>query len=70
MKDKSDKLVIELYGGGQFQGYLKHLSIANRHFDSTPYKQEAKAYAKVATANKDIEAVAILTNGAIRGVVG
>ena len=49
MKNKLDALHIELYGGGQFQGYLKSVSTYHQHIDSTPNKADAKAYAKFET---------------------
>jgi len=44
--DKLDRLRIELYGMGQFQGYLKSVSVANQRVYSTNNKYEAKTYAK------------------------
>lgn len=67
--DKRDKLRIEVYADNQFQGYLQHMSKANRTFDTTSYLQEAKTYSSITTANKDITLISALTNGACVGRV-
>lgn len=65
MKNSLDKLHIALYGGGQFQGYLKSVSIYHTKVTSTQNKSEAKAYAKRETAMKDVELVHVLTHAGL-----
>lgn len=65
MKNKLDALHIELYGGGQFQGYLKSVSTYHQHVDSTLNKADAKAYARFETAQKDCQLVGLLTAGGL-----
>ena len=70
MKNRLDALHVELYGNGQFQGYLKSVSTYYQKVESTPNKMEAKAYAKMETAQKDGELVRVLTHGALTYNVG
>ena len=63
MRDNLDKLRIELYGDGKFQGYLKSVSMANQNVKSTMNKMEAKTYSKEDTAYKDIEKISHITRG-------
>ena len=63
--DKLDRLRIELYGMGQFQGYLKSVSMANQRVYSTNSKYEAKTYAKRETAEKDADRVGRITCGGL-----
>lgn len=65
MANSVDKLHIALYGGGQFQGYLKSVSIYHSKVTSTQHKSEAKAYAKIETAMKDAELVQALTHAGL-----
>ncbi len=60
-----DKLRIELYGMGQFQGYLKSVSMANQRVFSTNNKYDAKTYAKRETAEKDADRVGRITCGGL-----
>ena len=63
--DKLDRLRIELYGMGQFQGYLKSVSVANQRVYSTNNKYEAKTYAKKETAEKDADKIGRITCGGL-----
>jgi len=65
MKNSLDKLRIELYGMGEFQGYLKSVSTANQKVYSTNNKYEAKTYAKRETAEKDADRVRRITCGGL-----
>ena len=53
--DEYDKLVLEVYDQGQFTGYLKSISVIKNKFTMTPYKGEAKKYAKQQTAEKEMK---------------
>ena len=69
MNNKHDKICIELYAGGMFQGFALHVSKTNQTVDSTPYKQDAKRYTSHKTAEKDIELIDYITKGNVRGVI-
>lgn len=61
MKKSLDKLRIELYGMGKFQGYLKSVSVANQKVTPTNNKYEAKSYARRETALKDVDTIGRIT---------
>ena len=65
MKDKLDKIRIELYGNGVFQGYVKSVSTANQKVISTPNKADAKTYGSPETAVKDTDKIMAMTHGAL-----
>lgn len=65
MKDKLDKLRIELYGNGIFQGYVKSVSAANQKVKSTPNKVDAKTYSSFESAGRDAEKIMHITHGAL-----
>ena len=67
MAHKKTKIYIELYGDRQFQGYLKRIGRTKSWVESTLVLDEAKTYAKIDTAQSDIERVAKMTHGALTG---
>lgn len=69
MTNKQDKMCIELYAGGIFQGYALHVSPTHCFVDSTPYKQDAKRYTSQKTAEKDLLNIDKITKGNLRGVI-
>lgn len=64
-KDRHDRIVIEIYGNGKFQGYLKSIGRTKNWFDSTNAKMNAKTYASLDTAKKDMERISVMTKGAV-----
>lgn len=65
MKNNLDKLRIELYGNGIFQGYVKSVSLAKNKVTSTNNKMDAKTYGKQSTAKEDVHKIMYLTSGAL-----
>lgn len=65
MRDKLDKIRIELYGNGIFQGYVKSVSTSNQKVKSTMDKDDAKTYGSSITAGKDIEKIKRMTHGGL-----
>ena len=63
MKNSLDKLRIELYGNGIFQGYVKSVSESKQHVTSTMNKMDAKTYSSMTTASKEIDKIANITRG-------
>ena len=57
--------IIALYGGGQFQGYAKSVSIYHQKVKSTPNRSDAKRYSKFDRAAGEADIVAALTNGGL-----
>lgn len=64
-----DKLHIELYTDGVFQGYAKHVSVANRKVDSTPNKIDALSFATQRAANNVCDKILNITHGCISCIV-
>lgn len=64
MANKST-FIIALYGGGQFQGYAKSVSVYHQKVKSTSNKNDAKRYSTFDRAAGDADLVALLTNGGL-----
>lgn len=63
---KNPRFVVGLVSpDGQFQGYLKSISIYHQKVTSANNKGEAKAYATTDAANKDGNLAAIMTHGGL-----
>lgn len=70
MKSKQDKLRIELYANGQFQGYAKHISVYNNKVESTYSKEDAKVYSTAEKAQQDASLIALITKGCLTANIG
>ena len=57
--------IIALYGGGQFQGYAKSISVYHKKVKSTPSRSDAKRYSTFDRAAGEADIVAALTNGGL-----
>ena len=64
-RNSLDKLHIELYIDGVFQGYAKHVSLANRKVDSTPDKMDALYFSTQQAANNVCDKIMNITHGCI-----
>lgn len=62
-RNNLDKLHIELYANGVFQGYAKHVSVVNRKVQSTQHKVEALSFSTQGAANKICEKIDNITQG-------
>ena len=65
VKNKFDSLRIAVSGNGQFQGYLKSVSVFNNKIETTLDKSKAKCYAKQESAMKDIYLANQITRGTL-----
>lgn len=63
MKNNLDKIRIELYGGGIFQGYVKSVSEAKQNVKSTMSKSDAKTYSNIELASREIDKISKITRG-------
>lgn len=66
MRDKLDKLRIEIYGNGIFQGYVKSVSESKQYLKSTMDKKDAKTYSSMIIASKEIDRIHNITRGTLR----
>ena len=62
---KNDKLHIELYACGVFQGYAKHVSEAKQKIESTQYKSEALSFSTESAANRVCDKIINITDGCL-----
>lgn len=69
IRNNLDKLHIELYANGVFQGYAKHVSIANRKVESTMYKAEALSFSTQGAAKNICDKITNITKGCLTCVV-
>lgn len=64
-KNSLDKLHIELYANGEFQGYAKHVSEVKRKVDSTTNKADALHFSTQRAANNVCDKILNITHGCI-----
>lgn len=64
-RNNLDKLHIELYANGVFQGYAKHVSVANQKVESTQCKSDALSFSTQGAANNVCKKIVDITRGCL-----